>query len=452
MAQCISQLDFGFLSHKPVVGAFDGGDISSDGGLMLLAEVDKALGLTAQMAALVGDSRQAGKVRHSVHDLFRQRIYPIAAGYEDCNDVDRLRGDPILKVAVDRLPETGADLGSQPTLSRWENSVGPRQLYRLAGIFLDLFAARHAAAPPARIILDLDATDDETHGQQQLSGFHGYYDEHCYLPLVVTAEVDDGTQELLAFVLRPGRSTASRGAVAVLRRVKKRLRAALPDTNLLLRGDSGFGLPEVYDWCEGQEQPVNYVLGLAKNSRLNELTQPYMEAAEAEYEETGEPVRRFHEFAHAAHTWSHPRRVILKAEVTADGPNPRFIVTNMRGDREDLYDLYARRGEAENRMKELKNDLKIDRTSCHRFLANQLRVLLHAAAFVLFSALRGTLAGTEWARAQAGTLQRRLLKSGMRVKESVRRVLLQFASYCPVQELWPLVLARLRAGPRPVWA
>jgi hypothetical protein len=451
MTQCNSQLHFGFLSGKAVVGGFDGGDISSDGGLLLIAEVDRALGLTAQMAAVLDDSRQAGKIHHSVHDLLRQRIYQIAAGYEDCNDADRLRHDPVLKVAAERLPETGADLASQPTLSRFENSVSRRQLYALAHVFLDLFVVRHAAAPPPRIILDRDATDDETPGQQELAGFHGYYDEHCYLPLIVTAEVDDGSQELLAFVLRPGRSPASRGAVAVLRRIRKRLRQALPDTELLLRGDSGFGLPEVYDWCEAQEQPVDYVLGLAQNSRLHALAQPYMEDAETVYEETGEPVRRFHEFEYAAKSWPHPRRVILKAEVTAEGPNPRFVVTNMAGEPEELYDLYGRRGESENRIKELKNDLQIDRTSCHRFLANQLRVLLHAAAFILVSALRGTLAGTEWARAQVCTLQRSLLKLGVRVKESVRRVLLQFASSCPLQELWPLVLARLRAGPRPAW-
>ena len=179
MADCISQLNFGFLSGKAVVGGFDGGDISSDGGLLLLAAVDQARGLTAQRAAPVGDARQAGKVRHSLHDLFRQRIYPIAAGYEDCNDADRLRYDPVLKVVAGRLPESGADLASPPTLSRWENSVSRRELYRRAPVFLDLFVARHFLAPPPRIILDLDATDDETQGQQELAGFHGYYDEHC---------------------------------------------------------------------------------------------------------------------------------------------------------------------------------------------------------------------------------------------------------------------------------
>jgi hypothetical protein len=445
-------LDFGFLSRKALIGNFDGGDISSDGGVMLLAEADIALGLTAHMAARLVDSRQAGKVRHPLHDLLRQRIYQIAAGYEDCNDADRLRGDPILKVAAGRLPESGADLASQPTLSRFENRVGRRELYRLAHVFLDLFVARHQAAPPQRIILDLDATDDETHGQQQLTFFHGHYNEHCYLPLVVTAELDDGSQELLAFILRPGNLPPGRSAVPVLKRIKARLEKALPKTKIVLRGDSGFGLPAVYDWCEAQDPPVDYVLGLATNSRLRELAAPYMRDAEAIYEETGEPVRRFHEFPYAARSWSRERRVILKAEVTADGPNPRFIVTNMENDPQTLYDeLYAQRGEMENRIKELKDGLKIDRTSCHRFAANQLRVLLHAAAFVLLSYLQALLAGTAWARAQVGTLQRDLLKLGVRVKQSVRRVLLQFASSCPVQQLWPLLLDRLRRRPRLTW-
>jgi hypothetical protein len=452
MTDCISQLDFGILSGKAVVGAFDGGDISSDGGLLLLAKVDQALGLTAQMAACVDDPRQPGKVRHSVHDLFRQRVFSIAAGYEDCNDADRLRGDPILKVVAERLPESEDDLSSQPTLSRFENSVGRRELYRLAQVPFELFLARHRAAPPRRIILDLDVTDDETHGQQRFAFFHGHYDEHCFLPLVVTAELDDGTQELLAFILRPGNVPPGRTAVGVLKRLQARLEQALPTTKIVVRGDSGFGLPQVYDWCEGQPKPVPYVLGLAQNSRLNALAQPYMEAAQAEYEATGQPVRRFYEFPYAAQSWSHERRVILKAEVTAQGPNPRFVVTSMAQRPKWIYDKrYARRGEMENRIKELKNDLQIDRTSCHRFAANQLRVQLHAAAFVLFTSLRTLLAGTAWATAQVSTLQRDLLKLGVRVKESVRRVLLQFASSCPVQELWTLVLDRLRRRPRLAW-
>jgi hypothetical protein len=269
---------------------------------------------------------------------------------------------------------------------------------------------------------------------------------------VVTAELDDGTQELLTFLLRPGNLPPGRTAVGVLKRLKQRLSQALPRTKVVLRGDSGFGLPQVYDWCEGQKKPVPYVLGLAQNSRLNELAKPYVDAAQAEFAATGEPVRRFYEFSYAAQTWSRERRVILKAEVTAQGPNPRFVVTNMKQAPETVYDkLYARRGEMENRIKELKNDLQIDRTSCHRFAANQLRVQLHAAAFVLLSYLRTLLAGTAWATAQVGTLQRDLLKLGVRVKESVRRVLLQFASSCPVQHLWPLLLDRLRRRPRLAW-
>jgi hypothetical protein len=452
MTECISQLGFGFLSGKAIVGAFDGGDISSDGGLMLLAEIDQALGLTAQMAACVDDSRQPGKVRHSLHDLFRQRVFAIAAGYEDCNDADRLRGDPIFKVVAGRLPESEDDLASQPSLSRFENSPGRRALYRLAQVPCASFLARHRAAPPRRIILDLDVTDDETHGQQRLAFFNKHYDEHCYLPLVVTAELPDGTQELLAFVLRPGTVPPGRTAQGVLKRLQARLQAALPRTKVALRGDSGFALPEVYEWCEGQKKPVPYALGLPQNSRLNELAKPYMDAAQVEYETTGKPVRRFYEFPYRARSWSQERRVILKAEYTAQGPNPRFVVTNMTQKPKWIYDKrYARRGEMENRIKELKNDLKIDRTSCHRFAANQLRVQLHAAAFVLFSYVRTLLADTAWATAQVQTLQRDLIKLGVRVKESVRRVLLQFASSCPVQHLWPLLLDRLQRRPRLAW-
>ena len=452
MTDCISQLDFGILSGKAVVGAFDGGDISSDGGLILLAQVDQALGLTARMASVVDDARQPGKVRHSIHDLVRQRVLQIAAGYEDCNDADRLRGDPMLKLAAERLPESDPDLASQPTLSRWENSVGRRELYKLAQVPFELFLARHRAAPPKRITLDLDVTDDETHGQQQLTFFHGHYDEHCFLPLVVTATLDDGSQELLAFLLRPGNVPPGRTAVGVLKRLRARLQQEVPKTKVRLRGDSGFALPEVYEWCEGQNQPVPYVLGLAENSRLTALAKPYMDAAQAEYVATGEPVRHFHEFSYAAKSWSHERRVILKAEVTAQGPNPRFVVTNLAQKPKTVYaKFYAQRGEMENRIKELKNDLQIDRTSCHRFAANQLRVQLHAAAFVLFTYLRTLLAGTAWATAQVCTLQRDLLKLGVRVKESVRRVLLQFASFCPVQALWPLLLDRLRRHPRLAW-
>jgi hypothetical protein len=446
MAAHTSQLSFGFLGGKHVVGSFDGGDLSSDGGLALVAAADEQLRLTGSLGALLRDVRQQGKVWHQLPEMLAQRVYQIACGYEDCNDADDLRRDPLLKTAVGRLPQTQRDLASQPTLSRFENSITRTQLRRMAEVFGDVFLAQYASAEPQCIVLDFDATDDETHGQQQFSAFHGFYNEHCYLPLIVTARVDGGPEELLVAMLRPGNSHAGRHALAVLKRLVAKLRQAWPQVAIRLRGDNGFALPEIYDWCEANQ--VDYLLSLAKNPRLLALAEPYLERARAEYEESGEKVRRVHSGCYAAESWSHERRVLIKAEVSAEGENPRFVVTSFaEGDPEDLYDEYAMRGEAENRIKELKNDLQIDRTSCHRFVANQFRVLLHAAAFVLLSHLRKALAGTRLEKAQVCTLQRHLLKLGVRVKETVRRVWLHFASGCPLRDLWPLVLARLQAAP-----
>ena len=446
MTQCNSQLELGFLGRKQITGAFDGGEISSDGGLVLVAQADKALGLTAKLAAVLSDRRQAAKVRHPLRSLFAQRIYQIACGYEDCNDADDLRRDPVFKTCIGRPPQSGRDLASQPTLSRFENSITATALRRLCEVLVDAFISQHRAAPPRSVVLDFDSTDDPTHGQQQLTGFHGYYREHCYLPLIVTAQVDGGAQHLLAAVLRPGRSHASRWARAVLARLVGKLRAAFPQVRIVFRADSGFALPELYDWCE--DHGVQYLLGIARNPRLAALIAPYLEQARAEHEQTGEKVRHIHQAQYAAETWRQPRRVLLKAEVMAQGDNPRFVVTNLvDDDPEALYGLYAARGEMENRIKELKADLQIDRTSCHRFAANGLRLILHAAAFVLLCYIRTHLAGTRLASAQVGTLQRSLLKLGVRVKETARRVWLQFATSCPVRDLWPLLWARMRAAP-----
>lgn len=425
-----------------MLGGFDGGDISSDGGVLLLAEAERRSGLIAKLAARMVDERDPARVRHSLEAMLRQRIFAIACGYEDCNDFGQLRSDPALKLAVGRLPEGEPDLASQPTLSRLENSVSARELLAMSQVLLDQFVAGQEQAP-TWVVLDVDATDDETHGQQQLSGFHGYYDEHCYLPLIVTARVAGGAEQLLAAVLRPGRSHAGRGTLAVLRRIVARLREAWPQVRILLRGDSGFALPEIYEWCE--ENGVWYLIGLASNLCLQRLAEPYLAAARAEFAATGEKVRRLHDVGYAAGSWSRLRRVLIKAEVSAQGDNPRYVVTNLGGDPLLMYDRYARRGEMENRIKELKCDLAMDRTSCHRFLANQFRLLLHAAAFVLLSVVRACLTGTELARAQVGTLRCRLLKLGVLVRQTCRKVWLHFASSCPVQELWPLLLERLRA-------
>ena len=442
MVQTVPQVELGILSGREIIGSFDGGDISSDGGVMLVQAANRKLGLIERLASVIYDQRDPLKVRHGISDMLGQRIFAIACGYEDCNDFDDLCRDPALKVAVGRLPRTGHDLASQPTLSRFENSVGRSELYRMSEVLVDLFVEGRDEAP-VWVIIDVDATDDPTHGQQQLTGFHGYYDEYCYLPLIVTARADGGPDELLATVLRPGRTHAGTGAPTVLKRIVARLREAWPEVRVLLRGDSGFARPEIYDWCE--RNGVHYLIGMATNGRLRKLAEEHLEAARVEHRLHGEKVRNLHGARYAADSWPHQRRVLIKAEVTQQGDNPRFVVTSLHGDPERLYDLYARRGEQENRIKELKRDLAMDRTSCHRFLANQFRLLLHSAAFVLLSYVRKCLAGTELENAQVCTLQRKLLKLGVLVRESCRKVWLQFASSCPVQHLWPLVLARIRA-------
>jgi len=446
MTQCLGQLDFGILHRKPIEGRFDAGDISSDGGLMLLARMESELGLLQELSNCLTDTRQSSKVVHRLPELLTQRVYQIVCGYEDCNDADDLRHDPILKLCVGRLPDSQPALASQPTLSRFENSIDVDDLWAMASVFVDVFISQYAESKPEQIILDFDATDDPTHGQQQLSGFHGYYDTHCYLPLIVTAQVDGGPHELLATLLRKGKCHAGHRATAVLKLLVKRLRAQWPSVQIVIRGDSGFAKPRLFDWCE--RNGVKYLIGLVTNSRLVTLGERYMAIARAEYAETGEKVRHVHEGPYKADSWPYYRRVLIKSEVMDNGENPRFVVTNLYGLPGDLYDLYAMRGDMENRIKELKRDLAIDRTSCHRFVANQFRLLLHGAAFVLMSFLRKLLAGTELATAQVCTLQRKLLKVGVLVTESFRRVRLAFASSYPLQDIWRHLLMKL-GPPRP---
>ena len=448
MTECSTQFDlFPFVS-KPVVARFDGGALTSDAGVTLLAALDRRLGLSKRLARCLTDARDPARVRHRVAELLRQRIYQIACGYEDCNDADSLRYDPVLKLAVGRLPSED-DLASQPTLSRLENVVSARELLAMGEQLVTHYCERHAQAPPRTIILDADATDDECHGHQQLSFFHGFYNEHCYLPLLVFAQVEGvGEQELLAAVLRAGNVHAGHKAMVVLKRIRQRLRSAFPACRLLLRGDSGLALPEVYDGCEALRMP--YIISLGKHPRLLKLAEPWLERARAQCAQTGETAQVFGEFEYAADSWPHPRRVIVKAEVMSQGDNPRFVVTSLPAselDAEAIYTVYRQRGDPENRIKELKLDLHADRLSCHRFLANQFRLLLHAAAYLMMQAMRGALAGTELARAQVGTLRLRLLKVGARVVESCRRICLHLPTAYPWQYLWHHLIAWARAGP-----
>ena len=431
------------LPEKPVVVRADGGALTSDAGVLLLRQLDERLGLTRRLARCVTDRRQPAKVRHEMLALVRQRIYQIALGYEDCNDADHLRADPALKLAVGRAP-TEDDLASQPTLSRLENQVGWHECWRISEALLECYRQRHRKHPPARLVLDVDATDDETHGHQQLAFFHGYYDEHCYLPLLVFAQADgEGEQELIGALLRPGNVHGGHRAMALIKAVVRRLREAFPECVIELRADSALARPEIYEGCE--QLAIPYTMSLPKNERLMAMAQPWRRDAEAIHAEIGEQVQVFGEFAYAADTWLHERRVITKAEVMSKGENPRFVVTSRTDlEPEAHYRFYCQRGDPENRIKELKLDLKADRLSCHRFWANQFRLLLHAAAYVLMQAMRAALAGTEFARAQVNTLRLRLLKVGARIRESVRRVWVQLPSAYPWAHLWPRLA---RAGP-----
>jgi len=402
-----------------------------------MAQVDRRLGLTARLAQCIRDGRQPGKTRFSIHELLAQRVLGLVAGYEDASDHNALRADSALKVAVGRRPNQ-ADLATQPTLCRFENQITARELLHMARAFLSLFVDMHKTMPPRRIVLDFDATDDPTHGQQVLSGFHGYYGCHCFVPLVITAQCDDGPQEPLLAILRPGKSHASRGAAAILRRILQVIQSAFPGTAVLFRGDSGFALPELYDLCE--DHHIEFAIGLPKNHRLKARAQPFVDQAYTRFFSTGQTTQVFGDFLYQAETWRHPRRVIVKTEIIAshrDDPNIRFVVTNdMHRSPEALYQSYRQRGDMESRIDELKNDCFSGRTSCHRFEVNQLRLFMALAAYWLFARFRMGLADPKLRVAQVETLRTRLVKVAARVVETVRRVTFSFPSHYPFKNAW----------------
>jgi hypothetical protein len=423
--------------------AFDGGRVTSDGGLVWLAETDRELGLCESIASHVPEWR-GPSVRHSLETLVGQRVFQIASGYEDQNDADALRSDPLLKLVLGRLPETDPDLASQPTLSRLENAPGPKECLRIARALAELYVReRGKAGAPARVLLDLDSTDDPTHGEQEGSRYHGYYGQHMYHPLLV---FDGATDQLVTALLRPGNSHAGRGAVAVLRRIVGRLKEEWPEAKVEVRADAGFAVPAVYEWCE--REGVGYTIGLVPNPTLEASAAPLLERAERESgEQGGEKVRLVADAPYEAGSWGRARRVVYKAEATRKGTNTRFVVTSRRSDApEDLYEWYVGRGEAEGWIKDFKRALKADRLSCHSFWANQFRLLLHAAAYWLLDALRGKLVAAGARRMQLDTLRLRLVKVGGRVRQLLTFVRMHLASSHPGQGLWHLLdEARRRA-------
>jgi hypothetical protein len=443
------------LFGKPLVARFDQPHGSSDGGAVLLKACDARLRLTERMAACFRDERQPGKVMHTLHDLIRQRVFAMACGYADCNDAARLADDPIQKLLVDRDPLEGEALASQATLSRFENAVGPKVLYRMGEALADAVIGRqrrrrHRKAK--RITVELDPTDDPTHGAQQLTLFNGHYDTWCYLPVAGFIRFDEEPEQyLFTYVLRSGKAPAKLGAIGILKRVLARLRAAFPKAQLRVRLDGGFACPEILDFLEAER--VQYVVAMAGNAVLDRLAEPWMKRARRASASSERTAHVYAECRYAAQSWGVKRRIIIKAEVVRlEGREPRdnarYVITNVSAAPQRVYeDIYCQRAEIENRIKELHHGLEIDRTSCTRFWANQLRVLLTAAAYVLLQELRGCAAATDCARAQVSTLRERLLKLGVWVSRSVRRIVLHLPQYAPWRSDWCRVARCLGAVP-----
>lgn len=441
--------------RKPVVAQFDQESSSVDTGAVLLKAADARLGLTESFAGCLRDDRQAAKVRHELGDLLSQRVFGIACGYPDANDADRLTDDPIQKLLLDRDPVDGASLASQPTLSRFENSADTKALYRMGMCLMDHVITRHRKRlrrRVRRITIDFDPTDDPTHGAQQLSFFNKHYDCWCYLPMLGFINFNDEREQyLVAAMLRPGNAPAKLGFLGILWRLIEALTIAFPKARILVRLDSGFANPEILDFLD--DAGVDYVVAMAKNSVLERHSTELMMEARKLSERNDRTEHLYGECRYAARTWKHKRRVIFKAEVVrAPGKspkdNPRFVITNRTNRPRWIYErLYCARGDIENRIKELHHGLEIDRTSCERFWANQFRVLLTAAAYVLMQEIRLQAKHTSLARAQIQTLRERLFKVGGHVRVSVRRVVLHLPAAFPYQDTWKRIALALGASP-----
>jgi len=424
-------IDFPAVGPRPLAVDFLGGRLTSDGGLPWLAEADAGLGLSERIAAALGEWRHHR--HHPLPALVAQRVYQIACGYEDQNDATTLRRDPLLKQVCGQLPISGADLASQPSLSRLENAFGPKACYRLAMALGQLYLQeRERTGVPERIVLDLDGTDDPTHGQQEGTAYHGYYGQYQYHPLLV---FDGETGQLITAVLRPGTVHASHGVVAILKRIVRTLRERWPQVTIELRADSGFAIPALYEWCE--TEAVGYTIGLGRNDRLEVAIAELQAAAESQSRaQDGSKVRLLGETIYQAASWTHPRRVVMKAEVLAKGTNTRFVVTTRADAPAAVYDWYVGRGQTENWIKDLKRGCFADRLSCHRFWANQVRLLLHAAAYWLLDTLRRWLVAVQVAPMTLETLRLRLLKIGGWVRERATIVQLRLASSHPSEGWW----------------
>jgi hypothetical protein len=428
-------IEFGRLGRRKVEGRFDGGSMTSDAGVMLLSATDRKIGLTSAAARCIADPRNPMLITHAVRDMLRQRVYGLALGWEDLNDHKALRCDVAMQTAVG----VAREVASAPTLCRLEKWADRATAVRLSELLVEQFIASFKA-PPQELVLDFDATDNPLHGQQEARFFHGYYDCYCYLPLYVFCG-----QQLLCAYLRPSRIDAAKHAAAILKLLVRRLRQVWPQVRIILRGDSGFCRQLLINWCE--RAGVHYIIGLARNARLEATVELAQLALREQYERTGCKQRLVDEFSYAANSWPRERRVITRLECGSQGHNPRFVVTNLSGDAAWLYDdVYCQRGEAENRIKEAQVGLFATRTSCRVFASNQLRVLLAALAYVLIERMRElALRGTELANAQIDTLRIKLLKLAAVITRNTRRIRLYFASDWPSAPIFAQAMRALGA-------
>jgi hypothetical protein len=443
MPNCTEERDlFGALGRRRIDVGFDGGEVSSDAGLLLLRQVERKLGLLKAAARVLPDPRHPDLIVHTTEQLLRQRVFGLCQGYEDLNDHDQLRLDPALQTALDKRGKTAAEHygASSPTLCRFEARANRQAVVDVHRVLVDQFIASFAE-PPQELILDFDATDDLVHGEQVGRYFSGYYDNYCFLPLYVFC----GEQLLVAY-LRSAKHDAALHAAAIMKLLTRRLRQAWPNVRLVFRGDSGFCRERLLAWCE--RNAVDYVVGLQKNSRLLTMAAAWREQAQVAFEHYGTPQRVFGEFAYQARSWRRARRVIAKAEHTAQGANPRFILTSLPEAPQLAYEwIYCARGEMENRIKECQLGLFADRTSCHLWWPNQFRLLLASLAYVLMERLRNIgLAGTEWARAQMSTLRCKLLKVGAVIVRNTRRIRFFISSAFPYRDTFVLVARRFASG------
>lgn len=433
------------LVKLPVHVQFDQPDSSSDGGAFLLKALDQSLGLSERLSKCLFDKRNPLYITHTYHDLLRQRIYGMCCGYEDCNDTARLAGDPIHRLLLDRDPRHGNELASQPTLSRFENAIDARSLDRMGDELATVVVQRHRkrlGRKVKKITIDLDPTDDPTYGQQQLTFYNSHYGNWCYLPVAGFLQFDnEPNQYLFCYVLRPGDSHASFGAISIVKRIAAKLRKAFPHARIQARLDGGYASPEIFEFLE--QAGIGYVISIAKNAVLHDSAEPLMEKARWDSYDSGKTEHHYGECSYSARSWNEiERRVVYKAEVVRHpGREPRenlrCVVTNLRNSPRNLYEkVYCYRAEIENRIKELLYGLSIDRTSCTKFLANQFRVLMAAAAYVLMQELRLKARHTSLHRAQVGTLRERLLKMAVWVEKSTRRIVLHFPNTAPWRADW----------------